>query len=50
MIDLPAKLLLNLKPWRNDTIWRIAFSVGLESNVQLHLLVHLAKTESLQAV
>ena len=47
MIDLPAKLLLNLKPWRNATTWRIAFSGGLDSTVLLHLLVHLAKTESL---
>lgn len=50
MIDLPAKLLLNLKPWRNATIWRIAFSGGLDSTVLLHLLVHLAKTESLPAL
>jgi tRNA(Ile)-lysidine synthase len=47
MIDLPAKLLLNLKSWRNATTWRIAFSGGLDSTVLLHLLVHLAKTESL---
>jgi tRNA(Ile)-lysidine synthase len=50
MIDLPAKLLLNLKPWRNATPWRIAFSGGLDSTVLLHLLVHLAKTESLPAL
>ena len=50
MIDLPAKLLLNLKPWRNATTWRIAFSGGLDSTVLLHLLVHLAKTESLPAL
>lgn len=47
MIDLPAKLLLNPMPWRNATTWRIAFSGGLDSTVLLHLLVHLAKTESL---
>ncbi len=50
MIDLPAKLLLNLKPWRNATTWRLAFSGGLDSTVLLHLLVHLAKTESLPAL
>jgi tRNA(Ile)-lysidine synthase len=50
MIDLPARLLLNLKPWRNATTWRIAFSGGLDSTVLLHLLAHLAKTESLPAL
>ena len=49
-IDLPSRLLLNLKPWRNATIWRIAFSGGLDSTVLLHLLAHLAKTESLPAL
>ncbi|MBK5553935.1 tRNA lysidine(34) synthetase TilS [Pseudomonas sp. TH03] len=47
MIDLPARLLLNLKPWRNAKAWRIAFSGGLDSTVLLHLLAYLAKTESL---
>ncbi|MHC8368306.1 tRNA lysidine(34) synthetase TilS [Pseudomonas sp. ZT5P21] len=46
-IDLPARLLLNLAPWRNATTWRIAFSGGLDSTVLLHLLAHLAKTEHL---
>src|SRR5476651_1393969 len=46
-IDMSAKLLLNLSPWRNATTWRIAFSGGLDSAVLLHLLAHLAKTESL---
>ena len=46
-IDLPARLLLNLAQWRNATTWRIAFSGGLDSTVLLHLLAHLAKTESL---
>ncbi|WP_150745607.1 tRNA lysidine(34) synthetase TilS [Pseudomonas fluorescens] len=50
MIDLPARLLLNLAPWRNAPAWRIAFSGGLDSTVLLHLLAHLAKTESLPAL
>jgi tRNA(Ile)-lysidine synthase len=45
--DLPSRLLLNLEPWRNAAHWRIAFSGGLDSTVLLHLLAHLAKTESL---
>jgi tRNA(Ile)-lysidine synthase len=45
--DLPARLLLNLAPWRNAKTWRVAFSGGLDSTVLLHLLTHLAKTESL---
>jgi tRNA(Ile)-lysidine synthase len=49
-IDLPARLLLNLAPWRNATTWRIAFSGGLDSTVLLHLLAHLAKTQSLPAL
>lgn len=50
MIDLPARLLLNLKAWRDATAWRIAFSGGLDSSVLLHLLAHLAKTENLPAL
>ena len=50
MIDLPARLLLKLAPWRNANTWRIAFSGGLDSTVLLHLLAHLAKTESLPAL
>jgi tRNA(Ile)-lysidine synthase len=46
-IDLPSRLLLNLKSWRNATTWHIAFSGGLDSTVLLHLLAHLAKTQSL---
>ncbi|MDZ4328872.1 MAG: tRNA lysidine(34) synthetase TilS [Pseudomonas sp.] len=46
-IDLPSRLLLNLKPWRNAPAWRIAFSGGLDSTVLLHLLACLAKTEIL---
>ena len=49
-IDLSARLLLNLAPWRHATTWRIAFSGGLDSTVLLHLLAHLAKTESLPAL
>ena len=49
-IDWHARLLLNLKPWRNALIWHIAFSGGLDSTVLLHLLAHLAKTESLPAL
>ncbi|EJM37300.1 tRNA(Ile)-lysidine synthetase, partial [Pseudomonas sp. GM33] len=49
-IDLSSRLLLNLKPWRNAATWRIAFSGGLDSTVLLHLLAHLAKTESLPAL
>ena len=47
MIDLPSRLLLNLAAWRNARNWRVAFSGGLDSTVLLHLLAHLAKTESL---
>jgi tRNA(Ile)-lysidine synthase len=45
--DLPSRLLLNLEPWRHAAHWRIAFSGGLDSTVLLHLLAHLANTESL---
>jgi tRNA(Ile)-lysidine synthase len=48
--NLPARLLQNLKPWRNAKTWRIAFSGGLDSTVLLHLLANLAKTESLPAL
>ncbi|WP_338585044.1 tRNA lysidine(34) synthetase TilS [Pseudomonas sp. MAG733B] len=50
MIDLPSRLLLNLKPWRNASAWHIAFSGGLDSTVLLHLLAHLAKNQSLAAL
>lgn len=49
-IDLPSRLLLNLKPWRNASHWHIAFSGGLDSTVLLHLLAHLAKSETLPAL
>jgi tRNA(Ile)-lysidine synthase len=49
-IDLPSRLLLNLKSWRNATAWHIAFSGGLDSTVLLHLLAHLAKTQTLPAL
>ncbi|WKV97444.1 tRNA lysidine(34) synthetase TilS [Pseudomonas sp. H22_DOA] len=45
--DLPSRLLLNLAAWRNARSWRVAFSGGLDSTVLLHLLAHLATTESL---
>jgi tRNA(Ile)-lysidine synthase len=48
--DLPSRLLLNLAPWRNAPAWRIAFSGGLDSTVLLHLLAHLAKSQSLPAL
>ena len=48
--DLSTRLLLNLAPWRNATTWRVAFSGGLDSTVLLHLLAHLAKTQSLPAL
>jgi len=44
---LPAKLLQALSPWRNAPAWHIAFSGGLDSTVLLHLLVILAKSETL---
>jgi tRNA(Ile)-lysidine synthase len=50
VIDLPTRLLLSLEPWRNARTWRIAFSGGLDSTVLLHLLAHLAKTQSLPAL
>ena len=46
-IDLPTRLLFKLAPCRSATTWRIAFSGGLDSTVLLHLLAHLAITESL---
>ncbi|MFJ4194992.1 tRNA lysidine(34) synthetase TilS [Pseudomonas sp. NPDC089534] len=46
-IDLSDRLLCTLAPWRTAPHWRIAFSGGLDSTVLLHLLVHLAKTETL---
>lgn len=49
-MNLSARLLLNLAPWRNAATWRIAFSGGLDSTVLLHLLAHLAKTQSLPTI
>ncbi|WP_192552970.1 tRNA lysidine(34) synthetase TilS [Pseudomonas sp. IzPS59] len=46
-IDLPSRLLRNLKPWLDAAHWRIAFSGGLDSTVLLHLLATRAKSESL---
>lgn len=49
-IDLPSRLLRNLKPWLGASHWRIAFSGGLDSTVLLHLLASLAKTRSIPAL
>ncbi|WP_065259201.1 tRNA lysidine(34) synthetase TilS [Pseudomonas bananamidigenes] len=49
-IDLPSRLLRNLKPWFGAAHWRIAFSGGLDSTVLLHLLTTLARTEFLPAL
>ncbi|PQP05955.1 tRNA lysidine(34) synthetase TilS [Pseudomonas frederiksbergensis] len=49
-IDLSARLLRTLAPWRTATTWRVAFSGGLDSTVLLHLLAHLAKNQSLPAL
>ncbi|WP_347904421.1 tRNA lysidine(34) synthetase TilS [Pseudomonas purpurea] len=46
-IDLPARLLLSLAPWRTAPTWRVAFSGGLDSTVLLHLLAQLAKNQPL---
>src|SRR6218665_3948299 len=46
-MSLHARLLAGLAPWRAAPAWRIAFSGGLDSNVLLHLLASLGKTESL---
>ncbi len=44
---LTAKFLQVLAPWRDAPAWHVAFSGGLDSTVLLHLLVSLAKTETL---
>ena len=45
--SLSANLLQTLAPWRNAPAWHVAFSGGLDSTVLLHLLVTLAKSETL---
>ncbi|MBV4553941.1 tRNA lysidine(34) synthetase TilS [Pseudomonas sp. SWRI102] len=49
-VDLPTRLLAELAPWRDAANWRIAFSGGLDSTVLLHLLVSLAKNQTLPAL
>jgi len=49
-IDLTARLLTQLSPWRNAATWRIAFSGGLDSTVLLHLLATLSKNHPLPAL
>ncbi|RON01835.1 tRNA lysidine(34) synthetase TilS [Pseudomonas brassicacearum] len=46
-MNLSARLLLKLAPWRTAPTWRVAFSGGLDSTVLLHLLAQLAKKHSL---
>ncbi|MCS3836752.1 tRNA(Ile)-lysidine synthase [Pseudomonas sp. JAI111] len=41
---------MNLAVWRTAPAWHIAFSGGLDSTVLLHLLAHLAKSQSLPAL
>ncbi|MFJ3053207.1 tRNA lysidine(34) synthetase TilS [Pseudomonas nitroreducens] len=45
--ELESRLLSFLAPWRAAPAWRIAFSGGLDSTVLLHLLVGLARRQSL---
>ncbi|HWV08508.1 MAG TPA: tRNA lysidine(34) synthetase TilS [Pseudomonas sp.] len=46
-MNLAAKVLGNLAPWRDAPAWRIALSGGLDSTVLLHLLARLAQREEL---
>ena len=46
-MNLNARLLESLAPWRNAPAWHIALSGGLDSTVLLHLLAGLAQREAL---
>lgn len=46
-MNLSARLLESLAPWRTAPAWRIALSGGLDSTVLLHLLASLAQREAL---
>lgn len=46
-MDLSARLLESLAPWRSAPAWRVALSGGLDSTVLLHLLAGLAQREVL---
>ena len=46
-MNLHARLLAGLAPWRAAPAWHIAFSGGLDSTVLLHLLASLGQTEPL---
>lgn len=47
VLKLESALLAAVAPWRAAPAWRVAFSGGLDSTVLLHLLVRLARRESL---
>ena len=46
-MDLSARVLQNLAPWRSAQAWCVALSGGLDSSVLLHLLVSARAQESL---
>lgn len=49
-MELSARLLESLAPWRTAPAWRIALSGGLDSTVLLHLLASLAQREALPSL